>query len=70
MLFRVKMLFRAAAACFVGVLVTGLSLPHKRQAKDRDKDYRSYYSDELAELVANHFRRDIEALEYRFDPRT
>lgn len=50
--------------------IQGLSLPHKRQAKDRDKDYRSYYSDELAELVADHFKRDIEALGYQFHPQT
>lgn len=43
-------------------------LPHKRQATDRQKDYRSYYSDELAELVGRYFARDIEILKYRFDP--
>jgi hypothetical protein len=43
-------------------------LPHKRQATDRGKDYRSYYSDELAECVGTYFRRDIELLGYRFDP--
>jgi hypothetical protein len=44
-----------------------LELPHKRQAKDRKQDYRSYYSDDLAELVGQYFKRDIEALGYRFD---
>lgn len=43
-------------------------LPHRRQATDRRKDYRSYYSDELAELVARHFEPDIRLLGYRFDP--
>ncbi|MGQ0621864.1 MAG: sulfotransferase family 2 domain-containing protein [Panacagrimonas sp.] len=43
-------------------------LPHKRKATDRSKDYRSYYSDDLAELVGNYFRRDVEMLGYRFDP--
>jgi peptide methionine sulfoxide reductase MsrA len=43
-------------------------LPHARQAKDRGKDYRIYYTDETAELVARHFARDIEILGYRFDP--
>ena len=43
-------------------------LPHKREARDRKKDYRSYYSDELASLVENYFARDISALGYRFDP--
>jgi hypothetical protein len=42
-------------------------LPHRREAKDRKKDYRSYYDDALAELVAEHFRRDIELLDYRFE---
>ncbi len=44
------------------------SLPHARQAKDRRRDYRSYYSDATAEMVANHFARDIQLLNYRFDP--
>ncbi|MGD2138191.1 MAG: sulfotransferase family 2 domain-containing protein [Gammaproteobacteria bacterium] len=43
-------------------------LPHKRRAVDRKKDYRSYYSDALAEQVGDYFQRDIEALDYRFDP--
>lgn len=43
------------------------ALPHKRQATDRDKDYRRYYSDDLAERVARHFARDLEVLGYRFD---
>jgi hypothetical protein len=43
------------------------TLPHKRHSTDRSKDYRSYYSDELAELVGNYFRRDVEILGYRFD---
>ncbi len=47
--------------------ITNLQLPHKRKAKDRKKDYRSYYSNELAELVGNYFKRDIEALGYRFE---
>ena len=44
------------------------ALPHKRQATDRKKDYRSYYTDATRELVAEHFRRDIEAFGYAFDP--
>lgn len=43
-----------------------LKLPHKRKATER-KSYREYYSDELAELVAGHFRADIELFGYRFD---
>lgn len=41
-------------------------LPHKRQAKDRS-DYRKYYSDEIAELVAQRFKPDVEAFGYTFD---
>lgn len=44
-----------------------IALTHKRQATDRSKDYRSYYDDALAELVGDYFKRDIEALGYRFD---
>jgi hypothetical protein len=43
------------------------SLPHKRKAAHRERDYRSYYTDETAELVAEHFARDVEILGYRFD---
>jgi hypothetical protein len=42
-------------------------LPHSRKAGDRQKDYRSYYTDAAAEMVASHYRRDIERLGYRFD---
>ncbi len=45
----------------------GLRLPHRRKAGDR-KDYRSYYSEETAEMVARHFAADIELFGYRFDP--
>lgn len=43
------------------------ALPHLRKATDR-KDYRRYYTDQLAELVAEHYRRDLEILGYTFDP--
>ena len=43
------------------------TLPHKRKAEDRGKDYRTYYTDQTAELVARHFTRDVEMLAYRFD---
>ena len=43
------------------------ALPHVRAATDRSKDYRRYYTDETAELVARHFARDTEMLGYRFD---
>jgi hypothetical protein len=40
-------------------------LPHRRKASDRD-DYRRYYSDETAQLVGEHFHRDIENFSYTF----
>ena len=43
------------------------NLPHKRKAADRSRDYRSYYTDETADLVASWFARDVEILGYRFD---
>ncbi|MEY6431806.1 sulfotransferase family 2 domain-containing protein [Thioalkalicoccus limnaeus] len=44
------------------------SLPHRRRAADRTTDYRSYYDDDTAALIARHFARDIALLGYRFDP--
>ena len=43
-----------------------LQLPHERRAVDRD-DYRRYYDDATAELVARHYAPDIELLGYTFD---
>jgi hypothetical protein len=48
--------------------ITAPALPHRRHSADRERDYRSYYTPETAELVAEHFRPDIELLGYRFDP--
>jgi len=42
------------------------ALPHKRRATDR-QDYRSYYSPESAQWIADRFKRDIELFDYRFD---
>jgi len=44
------------------------TLPHRRRAGDRETDYRRYYNDETADLVARHFARDAELLGYGFDP--
>jgi hypothetical protein len=44
------------------------TLPHQRRANDRSKDYRGYYTEETAEMVARHFAPDIEMLGYAFDP--
>nr|WP_207168614.1 sulfotransferase family 2 domain-containing protein [Thiocystis violacea] len=57
--------FAIACAC---IGIQRPALPHARQAKDRTRDYRTYYSDATAELVATHFARDIGMLEYSFDP--
>lgn len=43
------------------------ALPHRRQATDRSKDYRSYYDDTTRLLVAEHFLDDIERFGYGFD---
>ena len=42
-------------------------LPHLRRASERE-DYRRYYDDRLAEMVAQHYRRDLDLLAYSFDP--
>lgn len=44
-----------------------LTMPHKRKATGRKPDYRSYYTDELAQIVAEHFAQDIRLLNYQFD---
>lgn len=41
-------------------------LPHRRKAANRT-DYRQYYSDNSAELIAKHFALDIKAFGYSFD---
>ncbi|MFZ5483788.1 MAG: sulfotransferase family 2 domain-containing protein [Pseudomonadota bacterium] len=47
--------------------IAGPELPHRRQATDRRRDYREYYDDATADLVARHFARDIDRFGYRFD---
>lgn len=44
-----------------------MSLPYKRKSKSRKQDYRSYYQDDVIELTAQHFQKDIEMLGYDFD---
>lgn len=44
------------------------AMPHKRRAAGRRDDYRSYYDDGTAELVASHFKSDVDRFGYRFDP--
>lgn len=43
-------------------------LPHRRRANTRERDYRTYYDDALAERVARHFARDIAMFDYQFEP--
>ena len=45
--------------------ITSKTLPHKRKATNRG-DYRQYYNDDTARLVADYFRRDIENFSYSF----
>lgn len=45
-------------------------LGHSRRATDRGKDYRSYFDDASAELIARHYRADCEQFGYRFDDPT
>ncbi len=55
-----------AEACRrIGIRYPGLG--HARRANDRRKDYRPYYNDKTAQLIADHYRQDIEAFGYRFD---
>ena len=49
----------------IGVSAPGLA--HERMSSGR-KDYRAYYSDEMAEWVATRHRADLEHLAYTFDP--
>ena len=48
----------------IGVRADG-ALPHLN-ASGRTSDYRSYYSQYERELVAHHYRCDVERLGYRF----
>jgi len=47
----------------IGVPCSGL--PHRRQATDRSA-YRRYYNDATAQLIAEHFKSDIEMFGYSF----
>ena len=45
--------------------ITPPLLAHRRKAKNRS-DYRSYYSDATADLVAERFKKDIDLFDYTF----
>ncbi len=53
-------------ACRLGG-IPQIKLPHKRQSARRSKDYRVYYDDVTAQLVADHYATDIELFGYSFD---
>lgn len=43
------------------------AMPHRREAKDRKRDYREYYDDATAELVAQHCNSDVALFGYSYD---
>lgn len=43
------------------------SIPHKRKANNRKKDYREYYDQVSIDAVAKHYKKDIELLNYSFE---
>ncbi len=45
-----------------------IELPFKRKSSNRKKDYRSYYTAETSDLISQYFCKDIEMLDYKFDP--
>lgn len=55
-----------AEACRRGG-IPHLHLPHERHSRERKKDYRLYYDDVTAELVATHYAQDIALFGYAFD---
>jgi hypothetical protein len=53
-------------ACRLGG-IPQIVLPHDRRSRDRRMDYRDYYDDVTAELVAKHYSEDIKLFGYAFD---
>ena len=51
-------------AC-TGIGIRAPKLPHKREAANRTA-YQRYYTDDTADLIAKHFKRDIEMFGYIF----
>ncbi len=49
------------------IAIRAPKLPHRRRADDRKKDYRTYFDAATVELIADHYRSDIERFGYRFD---
>ncbi len=46
--------------------VARMDLPHKRRAQRRP-DYRTHYTDSLAELIGNYYRNDVTKFGFAFD---
>lgn len=44
-----------------------ISLPHKRKATDRKRDFREYYDEQTEALVREKFAPDIELFNYHFN---
>jgi hypothetical protein len=44
-----------------------VNLKHQNKGTNRRKDYRTYYTDETREIVANVYQKDIEIFGYDFD---
>ena len=52
---------------FLGVEPDPTALSTPRSNNSSHRDYRSYYTDELRELVEAHYARDLNTLRYNFD---
>jgi Sulfotransferase family len=57
----------AALARTIGCAPSAITLPHAKQRRVDKADYRTYYDDELRDIIARRHRREIELFEYRFE---
>jgi hypothetical protein len=44
----------------------GVSLPHLHKMKSKNKNYRSYYTEETRRLVEKRYKKDLELFKYSF----
>ncbi|MFP4011510.1 MAG: sulfotransferase family protein [Spirochaetaceae bacterium] len=63
-IFRFETLAEDFATVMQRIGLPGLELPHANRTQRRD--YRDYYTDELRDLVAERYRRDIEVFGFEF----
>jgi Sulfotransferase family len=56
-----------ALARIIGCDPSAITLPHAKQRRVDKVDYRTYYDDELRNIIANRHRREIELFEYSFE---